>query len=195
MRRSVLFGGFAVVAALILSASSASVKNSKSPHIITRDVPEKEWYEAGVFYQIYPRSFKDSNGDGVGDIKGITESLEHLKDLGVTGTWLSPIFTSPMHDFGYDIADFYNVDKIFGTNADLAELFAKAKELDIKIILDFVPNHSSNECEWFIKSEQKVDGYDDWYVWHDSKGNDGNGDPIPPSNWVSAMVHSLHYNI
>ena len=171
-------------------ASAAVVKpggGGLSERITTRDVvkPEKDWYEAGVFYQIYPRSFKDSDGDGIGDIKGITESLEHLKDLGVTGTWLSPVFKSPMKDFGYDIADFYNVDPTFGTNDDLKALFQKADELDIKIILDFVPNHSSNECEWFIKSEKREDGYDDWYVWKDAKGEDADGNKIPPSNWVS----------
>lgn len=145
-----------------------------------------EWYDNAVFYQIYPRSFKDSDGDGVGDIQGIIEGLSHLKDLGVTGTWLSPIFKSPMRDFGYDIEDFYKVDEIFGTNADLEQLFAKAKELHIKIILDFVPNHSSNTSEWFVKSEQRLDGYDDWYVWRDSKGLDADGNPIPPCNWVSS---------
>ena len=171
-------------------ASAAVVKpggGGLSERITTRDVvkPEKDWYEAGVFYQIYPRSFKDSDGDGIGDIKGIIESLEHLKDLGVTGTWLSPVFKSPMKDFGYDIADFYNVDPTFGTNDDLKALFQKADELDIKIILDFVPNHSSNECEWFIKSEKREGGYDDWYVWRDAKGEDADGNKIPPSNWVS----------
>lgn len=144
-----------------------------------------EWYDNAVFYQIYPRSFKDSDGDGIGDIKGIIEGLPHLKDLGVTGTWLSPIFKSPMRDFGYDIADFYNVDEMFGTNEDLKDLFAKAKELDIKIILDFVPNHSSNESEWFVKSELRQDGFDDWYVWRDAKGFDEEGNPIVPCNWVS----------
>lgn len=146
-----------------------------------------EWYDNAVFYQIYPRSFKDSDGDGVGDIRGIIDGLDHLKDLGVTGTWLSPVFKSPMRDFGYDIQDFYQVDEIFGTNDDLVALFAKAKELDIKIILDFVPNHSSNESEWFVKSELKVDGYDDWYVWRDAKGFDTEGNPIPPCNWVGSM--------
>lgn len=148
-----------------------------------------EWYDNGVFYQIYPRSFKDSDGDGVGDIKGIIDGLDHLKDLGVTGTWLSPIFKSPMRDFGYDIEDFYNVDEIFGTNEDLTQLFLKARSLDIKIILDFVPNHSSNESEWFVKSEMKEDNYDDWYVWKDANGFDAEGDPIPPTNWVSENVN------
>lgn len=153
-----------------------------------------EWYDNAVFYQIYPRSFKDSDGDGVGDIKGIIQGLQHLKDLGVTGTWLSPIFKSPMRDFGYDIQDFFNVDPIFGTNEDLVALFAEAKRLGIKIILDFVPNHSSDLCEWFVKSEQRQDGYDDWYVWRDSKGNDNEGNPIPPSNWVSGDLF-CHSNL
>lgn len=180
----------ATAALLLGSVSPTAIKQIKSDQIISRDVlkPTKDWYESGVFYQIYPRSFKDSDGDGVGDIKGITAELDHLKDLGVTGTWLSPCFKSPMRDFGYDIQDFYNVDEIFGTNEDLGELFKKAKQLDIKIILDFVPNHSSNESEWFIKSEQRLEGYDDWYVWRDARGFDGDGEPIPPSNWVSGIT-------
>lgn len=176
----------------VLCVVQASVVQRPDGLVLREDVvaakPEKDWYETAIFYQIYPRSFRDSDGDGVGDLKGITDSLEHLQDLGVTGTWLSPIFKSPMKDFGYDIEDFYNVDPIFGTNDDLVALFAKAKQLGIKIILDFVPNHSSDKCEWFVKSENKEDGYDDWYVWQDSKGMDGEGKPIPPSNWVSSIT-------
>lgn len=186
-----------LVCALVTdTAFASSINLFSSDRITARDVqkPEKDWFESGLFYQIYPRSFRDSDGDGVGDINGITASLDHLKDLGVTGTWMSPIFKSPMRDFGYDIQDFYNVDEIFGTNEDLVVLFAKAKQLDIKIILDFVPNHSSDLCEWFIKSEQRLDGYDDWYVWRDAKGVDENGEPIPPSNWVSIWSRLVALN-
>lgn len=145
-----------------------------------------EWWQNTIFYQIYPRSFKDSNGDGVGDIKGIISKLEHLKELGVGGTWLSPIFKSPMADFGYDIADFYDIDPTFGTIADVEELFRKANELGIKVILDFVPNHSSDQAEWFKKSVDRIDPYTDFYVWH--SGKNVSGRRVPPNNWVSSLI-------
>lgn len=147
--------------------------------------PKLEWWQNTIFYQIYPRSFKDSDGDGVGDIKGIISKLEHLKELGIGGTWLSPIFKSPMADFGYDIADFYSVDPIFGTNEDLEELFRKAKALGIKVILDFVPNHSSDQSEWFKKSVNREEPYTNYYIWNDGKVVDGKR--VPPNNWVSSI--------
>jgi alpha-glucosidase len=108
-----------------------------------------DWWENGVFYQIYPRSFKDSDNDGTGDIKGITSKLQHLKDLGVTGTWLSPIFDSPMVDGGYDIRNYTKVNSIYGTNEDLVELFNEAKKLDLKIILDFVSKNCRKDLIFF----------------------------------------------
>lgn len=148
-----------------------------------------DWYENGVFYQIYPRSFKDSNGDGFGDLKGIKESLSHLKDLGVTGAWLSPIFKSPMVDGGYDIQDFTEVNPLFGTNEDLVEVFATAKALGLKIILDFVPNHTSDQHEWFKKSAMNDSEYSDFYVWHNGKVNPGgvNLPRVPPNNWQAVF--------
>lgn len=104
--------------------------------------PEHDWWEFGHFYQIYPRSFQDGDGSGVGDLQGIIQRLPFLKSINVTGVWLSPIFLSPMKDFGYDIKDFRAIDPTFGTMDDFDQLAAKAKELDIKLILDFVPNHS-----------------------------------------------------
>ncbi|XP_039447932.1 maltase 2-like [Culex pipiens pallens] len=151
---------------------------------------EKDWWETTVFYQIYPRSFFDTNGDGVGDVKGVTAKLQHLKDTGFEATWLSPIFSSPQEDFGYDVSDFKSVDPLFGTNAHLEELFAEAKKLGIKIILDFVPNHSSNEHEWFIKSENGDPKYKDYYVWHEGKDNPQGGRKIPPNNWQSVFYGS-----
>ncbi|XP_068145407.1 maltase A2 [Drosophila tropicalis] len=146
-----------------------------------------DWWENAALYQIYPRSFQDSDGDGIGDLKGITTRLTYLKEIGITATWLSPIFTSPMSDFGYDISNFYDIDPIFGTLADFDELIAKAKELKLKIILDFVPNHSSDENEWFDKSVNRLDGYDDFYVWDDGKVNAETGEREPPSNWISVF--------
>ncbi|XP_073812675.1 maltase A3-like [Musca autumnalis] len=146
----------------------------------------QDWWETAQFYQIYPRSFKDSDGDGIGDLKGITSKLEYLKDIGVTATWLSPIYTSPMVDFGYDISNFFDIQPEYGTLEDFRGLMAKAKELGLKIILDFVPNHSSTENEWFKKSVNREKGYEDYYVWSDGK-LDENGQRQPPSNWLSGF--------
>ncbi|XP_054739248.1 maltase A3-like [Anastrepha obliqua] len=150
----------------------------------------KSWWESASFYQIYPRSFKDSDGDGVGDLNGITEQLSYLKEIGITATWLSPIFTSPMADFGYDVANFTEIDPIFGTLEDFEQLLAKAKELGVKIILDFVPNHSSDECEWFIKSAKSDPEYKDFYIWHPGKISE-NGTRLPPTNWISVFRGSM----
>ncbi|XP_031626903.1 maltase 2-like [Contarinia nasturtii] len=140
-----------------------------------------DWWKNGVFYQIYPRSFKDSNGDGIGDIRGIIQELDYLKDLGIAGAWLSPIFKSPMVDFGYDVEDFYEIDPIFGTMADLEELFREAAKRNLKIFLDFVPNHVSDRHEWFKKSVKREGKYENYYIWADGKNNNTS----PPNNWVS----------
>ncbi|KAL7738179.1 hypothetical protein ACLKA6_006518 [Drosophila palustris] len=147
----------------------------------------KDWWETAQFYQIYPRSFMDSDGDGIGDLNGITSKLEYLRDLGVTAAWLSPIFKSPMVDFGYDISDFYDIQPEYGTLEDFRNLIKKANELGLKIILDFVPNHSSDENDWFKKSVKREKGYEDYYVWHDGKVNASTGEREPPSNWLQAF--------
>ncbi|EDW60849.1 maltase A1 [Drosophila virilis] len=149
-----------------------------------------EWWESGNYYQIYPRSFRDSDGDGIGDLNGVTEKLQYLKDIGFTATWLSPIFKSPMVDFGYDIADFYQIHPEYGTMEDFDRMIARAKEVGIKIILDFVPNHSSDQNEWFIKSVNSDPDYKDFYVWHDGKINEETGEREPPSNWNSVFRYS-----
>ncbi|KAL7738175.1 hypothetical protein ACLKA6_006514 [Drosophila palustris] len=146
---------------------------------------EVGWWRTAQFYQIYPRSFKDSDGNGVGDLNGITQQLAYLKEIGITATWLSPIFTSPMADFGYDVADFYQIDPLFGSMEDFDNLLARAKQLDIKIILDFVPNHSSDECDWFKRSAAGEAEYKDFYVWH--TGKVVNGIRQPPTNWISVF--------
>ncbi|XP_034651353.1 maltase A1 [Drosophila subobscura] len=158
-----------------------------APPCLSAAVKAKDWWETAQFYQIYPRSFMDSDGDGIGDLNGITSKLEYLKDLGVTAAWLSPIFTSPMVDFGYDISDFYDIQPEYGTLEDFRALIKKANELDLKIILDFVPNHSSDENEWFKKSVKRERGYEDYYVWHDGKVNATTGEREPPSNWLQAF--------
>ncbi|XP_022233872.2 maltase A2 [Drosophila obscura] len=155
--------------------------------VATAGCTDIDWWENASLYQIYPRSFQDSNGDGIGDLKGITSRLSYLKEIGITATWLSPVFTSPMSDFGYDISNFFDIDPIFGTLDDFDAMIVEAKSLGLKIILDFVPNHSSDENEWFAKSVNRVDGYDDFYVWHDGRVNAETGEREPPSNWISVF--------
>jgi alpha-glucosidase len=141
------------------------------------------WWKGAVVYQIYPRSFQDSNDDGVGDLAGITARLEHVASLGVDAIWLSPFFTSPMKDFGYDIADYCNVDPTFGTLEDFDALVARAHELGLKVIIDQVYAHTSDAHEWFRASRQSRSGpHADWYVWADPKP-----DGSPPNNWQSVF--------
>lgn len=139
------------------------------------------WWKGAVIYQIYPRSFMDSNNDGIGDLNGITEKLSHIASLGVDAIWISPFFTSPMHDFGYDIADYVSVDPIFGDVDDFKRLMNKAHSLNIKVIIDQVISHSSDQHEWFIESSSsKNNAKADWYVWADANEN---GEP--PNNWLA----------
>ncbi|XP_055532028.1 probable maltase [Wyeomyia smithii] len=146
-----------------------------------------QWWQHANFYQIYPRSFKDSDGDGVGDLRGVMEKVGYLKhELGIDAIWLSPIFKSPMADFGYDISDFKDIHEEFGTIADLENLAAECRKQNLKLILDFVPNHSSDEHEFFQKSEAKDPEYADYYVWHPGKILP-NGTRAPPSNWISVF--------
>src|SRR5687768_15949615 len=126
------------------------------------------WWQRGVIYQIYPRSFMDSNGDGVGDLTGIRERLDYLVWLGVDAIWISPIFASPMADFGYDISDYRAIDPVFGTMRDFDELLAAAHDRGLKVILDFVPNHSSDQHDWFQESRSSRDSPQrEWYLWRD----------------------------
>jgi alpha-glucosidase len=139
------------------------------------------WWQEGVIYQVYPRSFKDLSGDGTGDLSGIARKLDHLSWLGVDAVWLSPIFPSPMADFGYDVSDYTSVDPLFGTMGDFDALLAEARRRGIRLILDFVPNHTSDEHPWFLESRSSRDSPKrDWYVWADPK--DGGG---PPNSWES----------
>ncbi|XP_069689396.1 maltase A3-like [Periplaneta americana] len=148
-----------------------------------------EWWQTKVIYQIYPRSFMDYDGDGIGDLKGITQKLDHLKDLGVGAVWISPIYKSPMEDFGYDISNFREIDPVFGTMDDFDDLQKRAKELDIKLLMDFVPNDSSVEHEWFQLSLNRTDPYTDYYVWHDGRILE-NGTRVEPNNWQSVFSGS-----
>lgn len=140
-----------------------------------------KWWQKGVIYQVYPRSFAGSNGDGVGDLRGITGRLEYLRWLGVDAVWLSPIYPSPMADFGYDISDYKDIHSMFGTLGDLDDLVARAHRLGLKVILDYVPNHTSDEHHWFLESRSSHDNPKrDWYIWSDPRP-----DGSPPNNWKS----------
>ncbi|XP_046740846.1 maltase 1-like [Diprion similis] len=171
----------------ILSIGFASVLGCRTG---TEVQVNKDWWKTTVFYQIYPRSFKDSNGDGVGDLNGITSKLDHMVDAGIGVFWISPIYPSPMADFGYDTSDFVNIDPEFGTLDDFDNLVAKAKELNLKVILDFVPNHSSDQHEWFQKSIRREDPYTNYYVWRDAKCESGTNICQPPNNWISVFQGS-----
>ncbi|WP_216850040.1 MULTISPECIES: alpha-amylase family glycosyl hydrolase [unclassified Acidisoma] len=142
---------------------------------------EMAWWQRGIVYQVYPRSFQDTNGDGVGDLRGIAERLDYLVSLGVDAVWLSPIYPSPMADFGYDVADYCGIDPIFGTMADFDALVARAHGLGLKLILDFVPNHTSDQHPWFLDSSaSRTSPHRDWYLWRDPAPDGG-----PPNNWLS----------
>jgi len=144
------------------------------------------WWKHAVFYEIYPRSFADSNGDGIGDLNGITAHLDYLHDLGVDAIWLTPCYPSPQIDFGYDISDYCNIDPVYGTLADFDKLIAEAKKRNIRIVMDFVINHTSDKHPWFVASRSsKTDPKRDWYVWRD--GKEANK---PPNNWQSIFGHS-----
>ncbi|HEX7230925.1 MAG TPA: alpha-amylase family glycosyl hydrolase, partial [Candidatus Binatia bacterium] len=141
------------------------------------------WWQRGIIYQVYPRSFMDSNGDGVGDLRGLISRLDYFRGLGVDAVWLSPIYPSPMKDFGYDVADYTGIHPLFGTLDDFDVLVREAHAREIKLVLDFVPNHTSDQHPWFIESRSSRDNPKrDWYLWRDRSPNGG-----PPNNWLSCF--------
>ena len=147
---------------------------------------DPRWWQTGVVYQVYPRSFADANGDGTGDLRGITGRLDYLAWLGVDAIWISPFYPSPMLDFGYDVADYTDVDPLFGTLADFDELLAAAHDRGIRVIVDYVPNHTSTEHPWFVESRSsRTSEKRDWYFWRDAKP-----DGSPPNNWISMFAGS-----
>ena len=160
-----------------MPTNRTSTKNSTK----RRNAEASEWWRGAVIYQIYPRSFADSNGDGVGDLRGITGKLDHVASLGVDAIWISPFFTSPMADFGYDVSDYRDVDPLFGTLADFDALAKRAHELGLKVMIDQVLSHTSDQHAWFKASRESRKGkHADWYVWADPKP-----DGSPPNNWLS----------
>ncbi len=145
------------------------------------DAEGHQWWQHAVFYEIYPRSYADSNNDGYGDLKGITSKMNYLHDLGVDAIWITPCFPSPQVDFGYDVSDYENIDPVYGTLADFDRMVAKGKKEHVKIILDFVVNHTSDQHPWFLDSKSsRTSAHRDWYIWRDGKGPNQ-----PPNNWIS----------
>ncbi len=146
-----------------------------------KDAEGHEWWQHAVFYEVYPRSFADSDNNGIGDLKGITSKMDYLKDLGVDAIWLTPCFPSPQVDFGYDVSDYTDIDPMYGTLADFDAMSEAGKQRNIRIILDLVVNHSSDQHKWFLDSKSsRSSAHRDWYVWRD--GKDSNQ---PPNNWIS----------
>ncbi|KMW57377.1 Alpha-glucosidase AglA [Candidatus Rhodobacter oscarellae] len=142
---------------------------------------DPDWWRGAVIYQIYPRSYQDSNGDGIGDLPGIIQRLPYVASLGVDAIWISPFFTSPMLDFGYDVSDYCDVDQMFGTLSDFDQLIARAHELGLKVLIDLVLSHTSDRHDWFAESRRsRENARADWYVWADPKP-----DGTPPNNWLS----------
>ncbi|KAI4888631.1 hypothetical protein NFI96_027062 [Prochilodus magdalenae] len=152
--------------------------------VIVLSPPCLSWWQTTPVYQVYPRSFKDSNGDGVGDLKGIKEKLSHFRDLNIKAIWISPFYKSPMKDFGYDVEDFTDVDPLFGTMADFDELLAGMHSMGLKLIMDYIPNHTSDKHRWFQLSRNRTDYYSDFYIWVNCT------EGTPPNNWVSVFGNS-----
>ena len=174
---------------LCLTASSAPPQQTTAPDAKMRHVAHESqdpWWKHAVIYEIYPRSFQDSNGDGVGDIAGITSRLDYIRDLGIDAIWISPMYPSPLIDFGYDVADYTAIDPLYGTMADFEHLISEGKKRNIRVIMDLVPNHTSDQHPWFKESRSsKTNPKRDWYIWRDGKPN---GEP--PNNWQSWFGHS-----
>ena len=158
----------------------ASACRAQKPEL---DAEGHPWWQHAVFYEVYPRSFADSNNDGIGDLNGIASKLDYLQKLGVDAIWITPCFPSPNVDFGYDVSDYEAIDPMYGTLADFDKLSASAKQHHIRLILDFVVNHTSDQHRWFLDSKSsKTSAHRDWYIWRDGKGPDQ-----PPNNWSSTF--------
>ena len=168
-------------ALLLLSIASFLLPASVYSQTNSRDAEGHEWWQHAVFYELYPRSFADSNNDGIGDLKGITSKMGYLHDLGVDAIWITPCFPSPQVDFGYDVSDYENIDPMYGTLADFDRMVNEGKEKNVRIILDFVVNHTSDQHAWFKDSaSSRAAAHRDWYIWRD-----GREPGKPPNNWVA----------
>ncbi len=179
----------AVVFALCL-LGSASAQTLARPHWAGSGMTTEPWWKHAIFYEIYPRSFQDSNGDGIGDLNGITQRLDYLQSLGIDAIWLTPIYPSPQVDFGYDVSDYTAIDPQYGTIDDFDHLVQEAGRRHIHILMDMVLNHTSDQHPWFHESAASRDNPKrDWYIWRDGKPGPG-GEPAPPNNWQSTFGHS-----
>jgi alpha-glucosidase len=171
-----------VALALLFGVASAPLVLGADPN----QQSNNQWWRKAVIYEIYPRSFGDTSGDGIGDLNGITQHLDYLRDLGIDAIWIAPFFPSPQVDFGYDISDYRAIDPQYGTMADFDRLVAEAKKRNIRILLDFVVNHTSDKHPWFIESKSsRTNPKANWYMWNDGKAN-----RQPPNNWASIFGHS-----
>ncbi len=177
-----------LLGAVTLSAGAQSAPAGHTPQAAAQQNREENWWKNAVIYEIYPRSFQDSNGDGIGDLNGITQRLDYLQKLGVDAIWLTPIYPSPQVDFGYDISDYENIDPQYGTLADFDRLVAEAGKRHIRVLMDMVMNHTSDKHKWFLESKSsRTNPYRDWYVWRDGKGETATSKGEPPNNWQSGF--------
>ncbi len=166
------------------TALAAQATDSHAKQTDSSATSERNWWKNAVIYQVYPRSFQDTNGDGIGDLKGITEHLDYLEKLGVDAIWLTPIYPSPNADFGYDVADYRDISPEYGSLDDFNRLVAEAKKRKIRVVMDMVMNHTSEENAWFVQSRSsRTDPYRDWYVWREGKGETDESQGGPPNNW------------
>ncbi|KAF6207150.1 hypothetical protein GE061_018389, partial [Apolygus lucorum] len=180
----------AVIGLLVhLAALTSGAPADQTPASTSATDGDFPWYYQGVVYQLYPRSFQDSNGDGIGDLKGILQHVDYLASLGIDAVWLDPIQPSPNKDFGYDISDFNAINPEYGTMEDFKNLVAALKAKGIKVVMDYVPNHTSNLHNWFIQSSKGVDAYKDYYVWQPA--NKVGGVITPPNNWTGQFGGSM----
>ena len=173
------------------SSDSSTPSSSDSSSSALAQQRLLNWWKNAVVYEVYPRSFQDSNGDGIGDLNGITSRLDYLRRLGVDAIWLTPMYPSPQVDFGYDISNYEAIDPQYGTMADFDRLIVEANKRHIRVMLDMVMNHSSDQHPWFLESRSSRDNPKrDWYVWKDGKGETATSPGEPPNNWQSAFGHS-----
>jgi alpha-glucosidase len=181
------FGLALFLGALTLTAAAQTLSVQSASH----PASERDWWKNAVIYEIYPRSFQDSNGDGIGDLNGITQRLDYLRKLGVDAIWLTPCYPSPQVDFGYDVSDYKSIDPQYGTLADFDRLVAEAAKRHIRVLMDMVMNHTSDQHKWFLESRSsRANPYRDWYMWRDGKGQTATGKGAPPNNWQSEFGHT-----
>lgn len=186
-RRSRSNAAITILSLMICSAAGlqgAPASHPNEQQTVRSAASERNWWKNAVIYEVYPRSFQDTNGDGIGDLNGITAHLDYLQKLGVDAIWLTPIYPSPNADIGYDVADYRDISPEYGSLDDFNRLIAEAKKRNIRVIMDMVMNHTSDENAWFVQSRSsRTDPYRNWYVWHDGKGETASGQGAPPNNW------------